>query len=388
VTNLRSSAFVFGQQSRCGHLRFLTVLLATIGACTGREPATRDTSTASDTSTAPAESQVAWTVRPLLNAPNYFVLSGWATNDTVWGLAGDNPVDVHVISGAGRAWGVRASGAHRSADRRTLAWADPTGIWTMRRGGRVRRILRFASLPSPPPGDPTFEIRWAPNGLRVLTSWRDEGNVTWALVDTASGGYEPLPLRVQGYGELGAPLWLDDRRILFSARANSGKDGSTGYREGGWRADLVLFDRATHQLDRVTSVPDGVFLEPLGAWSDTVLAIRRSIGDSLATFSLFDSRAWSETNAPLPRGTGAAVNTNGSSVAVFRSDDIFSQVLIRARRASVPHAAPVLIPGRITGAAWSPDGRSLAVSTMADEPVEGSPNDRRTVYRLSVVQSP
>ena len=369
-------------------LRFLTVVLATIGACTGHEPATRDTSIATDTSTAPADSQVAWTVRPLLNVPNYFVLSGWATNDTLWGLAGDNPVDVHAISGAGRAWGVRASGAHRSPDGRTLAWADPTGIWTMRRGGRARRILRFSSLPSPPPGDPTFEIRWSPNGLRLLTSWRDEGNVTWALVDTASGGYEPLPLRVEGYGELGGPLWLDDRRILFSARANSAKDGSAGYREGGWRGDLVLFDRATHQLDRVTSVPDGVFLEPLDTWSDTVLAIRRRIGDSLATFSMFDARTWSETNAPLPRGTGAVASSNRRHVAVFRSDDIFSQVLIRSRRSGVPHAAPVLIPGRITGAAWSPDGRSLAVSTMAEEPVEGSPNDRRTVYRLSVVEPP
>jgi hypothetical protein len=265
---------------------------------------------------------------------------------------------------------------------------DTTGVWIMRQGGRPRRVLRFSSLPQRPAGDPTFDIHWAPNGRRLLTSWAEEGSVTHALVDTASGGLEPLALRLPGYSPPAVALWLDDRRILFTARATGGRDGAAGYRESGWRGDIALHDLGTHQFDRVTSVNDGVFLEPVVAWGDTLLATRRLSGDTLATFSLFDMRTWAETPSGLPRGTGAAVSGDGERVAVFRSDNLLSQVLIRARRQGAPSAAPLLIPGRVTGAAWSPNGRALAVSTMAEEPVEGTPGEVRAVYRLSVIEAP
>ena len=342
----------------------------------------------SPTDTARAAPQVAWTVRPILNAPRYFVLNDWVTNDTLWGLAGENPVDLHAISGTARAWGVRASGARRSPDGSALAWADTTGIWIMRRGGRPRRVLRFSSLPQRPAGDPTFDVRWAPNGRRLLTSWAEEASVTYALVDTISGGFEPLALRAPGYGPPAVALWLDDRRILFTVRATGGKDGSTGYRESGWRGDIAVHDLGTHEFDRATSVPDGVFLEPVAAWGDTILALRRRAGDTLATFSLFDTRAWAETTSTLPRGTGVAITRDGERAAVFRSDNVLSQILIHSRRPGTPSAAPVLIPGRVTGAAWSPNGRALAVSTMAEERIEGTAGDIRTVYRLSVIEPP
>ena len=257
----------------------------------------------------------------------------------------------------------------------------------MRRGGRARRVLRSRSAPQDPP-PPTFDIHWAPNGRRLLTSWAGEGSVTHALVDTTSGGLEPLALRLAGYSPPAVDLWLDDRRILFTVRAIGGRDGATGYRESGWRGDIALHDLGTHQFDRVTSVNDGVFLQPVGAWGDTVLATRRLEGDTLATFSLLDIRTWAETPSGLPRGTSAAVSGDGERVAVFRSDNLLSQVLIRARRPGTPSAAPLLIPGRVTGAAWSPNGRSLALSTMAEEPVEGTPGEVRAVYRLSVIEAP
>ncbi|HET6703031.1 MAG TPA: WD40 repeat domain-containing protein [Gemmatimonadaceae bacterium] len=357
--------------------------------CDSPRPGGRVTEREAPPDTTPAAPQVAWTVRPIVNAPRYFVLSGWVTNDTLWGLAGSNPVDVHATSGAGRPWGVRASGATRSPDGNALAWADTAGIWILRRAGRPRRVLRFSSLPQRPVGDPTFDVRWAPNGRRLLTAWADEGTVAYALVDTASGGLEPLTLpRLPGYGMPGISLWLDDRRMLFTVRATSGRDGTTGYRESGWRGDIAVHDLGTHAFERVTSVPDGVFLEPLAAWGDTIVAARRVAGDTLATFSLFDSRTWSETASDLPRGTGLAASDDGANVAVFRSDDILSQVLIRSRRPGTPSAAPVLIPGRVTGAAWSPNGRALAVSTMAEERIEGTPGDLRAVYRLSVIDAP
>jgi hypothetical protein len=369
--------------------RLLATCCLTALACDSPRPASRDVQRDTAADTARAEPQVAWTVRPLLNAPRFFVLSDWVTNDTLWGLAGENPVDIHATSGVGRPWGVRASGARRSADERALAWADTTGIWIMRRGGRPRRILRFSALPQRPVGDPTFDVWWAPNGRRLLTAWAEEGSVTYALVDTASGGFEPLPLpRLPGYGPPGIALWLDDRRILFTVRATGGRDGAIGYRESGWRGDIALHDLGTHQFDRVTAVPDGAFLEPVSAWGDTILATRRLERDTLATFSLFDARSWSETNSGLPRGTGATASDDGGYVAVFRSDDVLSQVLIRSRRPATPSAAPILIPGRITGAAWSPNGRALAVSTMAEERIEGTPGDLRAIYRLSVIEAP
>jgi hypothetical protein len=366
------------------------LIVAFVGiACTDRQPPPHDTTATDAPSAAPSDSQVAWTVRPILNAPRYFVLSDWVTNDTIWGLAGSNPVDIHAVSGAGRPWGVRTSGARRSSDGSALAWGDTTGIWIMRRGGRPRRLFRFSSLPDRPAGDPTLDVRWAPNGRRLLTSWADEGSVTYALVDTISGGLEPLTMRIPGYGPPAVALWLDDRRIVFTTRATAGRDGATGYRESGWRGDIAVLDIGTHAFERVTSVNDGVFLEPVAAWADTVVAVRRLAGESLATFSLLDTRTWGETMSALPRGTGIAATGDGGRVVVFRSDDILSQVMIRSRRPDVPHAAPVLIPGRVTGAAWSPDGRALAVSTMAEEqPVEGSSNDRRAAYRLSVIETP
>lgn len=379
---------VFANPIRVSRLILIAYVLATLLACDSRPPQSQTGRRANAPDTTRADSQVTWTVRPIVNAPRYFVLSEWVTNDTLWGLAGSNPVDIHAASGAGRPWGVRASGARRSADGSALAWVDTTGVWVMRRGGRARRVLRFASLPQRPAGDPTFDIHWAPNGRRLLTSWAEEGSATHALVDTTSGGLEPLALRVPGYAPPAVALWLDDRRILFIVRAIGGREGTTGYRESGWRSDIAVHDLGTHQFDRVTSVHDGVFLEPVAAWGDTVLALRRHSGDTLATFSLFETRTWAETPSELPRGTGIAASADGQWVAVFRSDNLLSQVLIRARRPGVPSGAPLLVPGRVTGAAWSPDGHALAISTMAEEPVEGSPGDVRAVYRLSVIEAP
>lgn len=359
-----------------------------VAGCDSPRPASRDAERTPAPDTMRADSQVAWTVRPIVNAPRYFELRDWVTTDTLWGLAGSNPVDIHVASGAGRPWGVRASGARRAADGSAIAWVDTTGVWIMRRGERARRVLRFASLPQRPAGDPTFDIHWAPNGRRLLTSWAEEGSVTHALVDTTSGGLEPLALRLPGYSPPGVALWLDDRRLLFTVRALGGKDGATGYRESGWRGDIALHDLGTHQFDRVTTVNDGVFLEPVAAWGDTLLVMRRLSGDTLATFSLFDMRTWTETPSGLPRGSGIAATVDGQWVAVFRSDNLLSQVLIRGRRSDMPSAAPLLIPGRVTGAAWSRNGRALAVSTMAEEPVDGRPGDVRAVYRLSVIEAP
>lgn len=371
---------------RAANPAFFWLLL--LFACDAPREAQRDPRREPRGDTLPAAPQVAWTVRPLLNAPRYFVLGDWVTNDTLWGLAGENPVDIHATSGAARAWGVSTAGARRSPDGSALAWADTTGIWIMRRGGRPRRILRFSSLPQRPAGDPTFDVRWAPNGRRLLTSWAEEGSVTYALVDTISGGFEPLALRAPGYGPPAVSLWLDDRRILFTVRATGGKDGATGYRESGWRGDVAVHDLGTHQFDRVTSVPDGVFIEPVSAWGDTILALRRRSGDTLATFSLLDSRTWTETAGALPRGTGITASRDGERVAVFRSDDVLSQVLIRARRPGAPSPAAVLIPGHVTGAAWSPNGRALAVSTMAQAATGGTPGDVRAVHRLSVLEAP
>lgn len=358
-----------------------------MAACDDRQPAVRDT-IAAEQPAVPRDSQVTWTVRPILNAPRYFVLSDWVNDGMLWGVAGENPVDIDARTGTGTAWAVRASGARRSPDKSALAWGDPSGIWIMRRGGRPRRLLTYASLPQLPAGDPTNDVHWAPNGRRLLTSWRDEGNVTYALVDTINGTVEPIVTRLAGYGSPSAVLWLDDRRILFTAPAIASKDGSTDYRESGWRTDLMIHDLGTHTYEKVTDVPDGVFLSVAGAFGDTVVAVRRSGSENLATFSLLDTQRWSETPSGLTRGSGIAVTSDGARAVIFRSDDVMSEVIIRSRRTGAPHAAPVLLPGRISGAAWSPNGRALAVSTMAEETVEGSPNDRRARYRLSVIEQP
>ena len=259
----------------------------------------------------------------------------------------------------------------------------------MRRGGRPRRLLTYASLPMVPAGDPTNDVHWAPNGRRLLTSWRDEGNVVYALVDTLNGSLEPLVTRVPGYGAPTPALWLDDRRILFTAPAIASTTGSTEYRESGWRSDLIVHDLGTHTNQKVTNAPDGVFLSVAAAFADTIVVARRVAGRGASRRSRCSTPPGGRRRRlELPEGSTIAVSRDGSRVAVLRADDAMSEVIIRSRRPGVPHAAPVLIPGRISGAAWSPNGRALAVSTMAEEPVAGSPNDRRARYRLSVVEAP
>ncbi|MDQ4079725.1 MAG: hypothetical protein M3125_03130 [Gemmatimonadota bacterium] len=359
-----------------------------IGACAEQQP--RESRPAADTpppAVAARDSEVPWIVRPIVNAPRFFVLSGWVNDGTLWGLAGDNPVDIDVRTGAGTARRVRVSGAVRSPDNAALAWGDPSGLWIMRRGGHARRILTYSSISQPPPGDPTNELRWAPNGRRLLTSWRDEGIVTHVLVDTTSGGFEPIYTRLPGYGEAAKPLWLDDRRILFSTAALAAKDGSTGYRESGWRADIAVHDLGTHTYEKVTDVSDGTFLDLAGELPDTIVVRRRTTGDTLWTFSLFDTRTWEERPTALPRGSSIAVAQGGLRAAVLRPNDRMSEVIIRSRRAGTPDAAPVFIPGRITGTAWSPNGRSFAVSTLAEAQVPGTPGDLQTTYRLFVIES-
>ncbi len=369
--------------------RLVAACLLLTAGCDSRRPESRGTRRDSPPDTARADSQVTWTVRPIVNAPRYIVLSGWVTNDTVWGLAGSNAIDIHVASGAGRPWSVRGTpGASRSPDGTALGWADTAGIWIIRRGERPRRVLSFASLSERPAGDPPNTVMWSPNGRRLLTWWAEEWTSTYALVDTSNGSMEVLTTRLPGYMLPGAELWLDDRRILFTTRATGPKGGEPEYRESGWRGDLAVLDLATHQYTRVTDVHEDVGLGVMAAWGDTVLALRRTQNEPLATFVLFDSRTWRETPSGLPRGTRAAASRDGGRIAVFRADDVLSQVLIRSRRPGIPHVAPVLIPGRITGAAWAPNGRALAVSTMAEEPVEGRPGDVRAVYRLSVIGAP
>lgn len=338
----------------------------------------RDTTVA--TPAAPrADSQVNWTISTLPDSPRHFVLNEWVNPTTLWGIAGENPVDIDARTGVGTAWAVRAPGARRSPNGTAIAWGDATGVWLMRPGGRPRRITTYAAFPSRPAGDPTNELLWSPDGRRLLTSWRDEGNVTYAVVDTASGALELIDTRVPGYTPPVALHWLDARRILFTASANASRDGVAEYRESGWRRDFVVHDLGLHTTSLVTRVEDGIFLDYGGVFADTVVAIRRRSGESLASFAFYDTERWTETTLDLSRGTDIRVSPRGAYAGVLRNDDQLSELIIRSRRPAVPHAAPVLLVGRVTGIAWSPDERAVAVSTRTEQPDQ---------FRLSVIATP
>lgn len=338
----------------------------------------RDTTSAVPPAPRP-DSLVNWTITTLPDSPRHFVLEEWVTGATLWGLAGENPVDLDARTGAGTAWAVRASGARRSPDGSAIAWGDATGVWLMRPGGRPRRILTHAAFPARPTGDPTNEILWSPDGRRLLTSWRDEGIVAYAVVDTASGAMELIDTRVPGYAAPVAVHWLDARRILFTAAAHASRDDAADFREAGWRRDLVVHDLGMHTTSLVTRVEDGVFLVYGGVFSDTVVALRRRTGESLASFALYDTERWTGTTPDLPRGTHIRVSPGGMYAAVLRNDDQLSELIIRSRRPAVPHAAPVLLMGRVTGIAWSPDERALAVSARSERPDQ---------FRLSIIAAP
>ena len=94
---------------------------------------------------------------------------------------------------------------------------------------------------------------WSPDGrsvlfrsLRYSTSWKDS---RLFLVSTEGGLPTPLPMPESGAGDLSP----DGARVVYSPLF---RDFRTWKRyEGGWAQELYVFDRETHDVERITDHP-------------------------------------------------------------------------------------------------------------------------------------
>jgi hypothetical protein len=375
------------------------VLLVLVAACESDPPVERAPTT--DTVPPPAQSLPSWIpldslpllaasaveqwrLTPLAHAPAHVRVIEWKDSVTVWGTAGCNPIELRTDVPEFSAWGVDACGGIAPApDGQRLAWSEGRGgIWLGERGGAPELLLAPGTRSPAGEGDPTGSIRWSVDGRRVLTSWALEWTSHFASIDVATRALLPLATSMEGYYLVEAWDWLDQTRILFTAQATRDLQGRSEYSEsGGVRADLALANLTDSTLVRVTSVPDSVMLKPLGRWTEEeVLVGERSRAASLhQRYWAYDSSDWSRRPIALPAASDVVVFDTTRVLALRREGGAGGGARTRVflwRGSQLPPEP--LIELRDGAVAWSPEGRRLAFSTSADEPVAGMPGSFRT----------
>lgn len=299
-----------------------------------------------------------WRLRRLEHAPPHFEPTAWLDAGTIFGLAGSNLVELQVDAAEYHAWNRTAWGAYPAPDGRRVAWLDSAGIRVGTRGREPRLLLgREGALP-PEAGDLTGPLHWSPDGERLLAVWTSEAVPVHAIVEVASGRVTRIPERGDGYFLVEAFGWLDDERILFSAPPHLGGDGSPPP-----RVDLVVFEVSTAEQNRLTRVADGIVLRPLARWgTEGVLVAETTPGSH-------QPRGFSVRGTREPYREVLEITAPGQEVALR---DTTALVLLHRLRESDrflvwlhedgPTQPLAIGRGVNPWAAWSPDGRRLAIT--------------------------
>jgi hypothetical protein len=343
-----------------------------------------------------------WRVQELAGVPRHFRLGGWLDEGTLLGLAGSEVVELPVTApGQPRRWGVRAwsvTPGHAG----WAAWRTEEGIRVGRAGSPSWLVVPAVA---PPPGTDGAEagaeagpgdadlggrVWWSPGGDRLVAVWVGEWQSWFGLVEVATGAIRPLDVRLDGYFLTRGHGWLDDHRLLFSADAVRDREGRSEYREGGgYRTDLAVLELPGGAYRRVTGVPDGVHLHPLGPWSDDewLVGEARPGAPGFARFWAYHTRRWSRrpldlppadrvlATAParvllgLPPGAaGAAVAADVAGPAAGSAPGALELVLASGRGLVRPG---VVVDGDAM-AAWDPGGSRVVVVARAGEDAASS----------------
>ena len=309
-----------------------------------------------------------WSVRELGHVPRYFLASGWAGADTIWGLAGNTPVFVQVDGSEYRA--VRRSYWDAAlSSRGALAGIDERGVWV-----DERLVLERAGTEE---GDLSGPLLWSPDGSRLLARRVREGPAIHLLVDVRSGVATPIPARADSLW-LGDPFWTADGRILLTAHPSFHPErGPIG------RGDLYLHDPSSGDTRRIARAPEGVFLRPLSPWGARGVLVGE--GTPAARFRVYDAPSWGSRGIDLPGADRVVAHDSARAVLVTRregSHDPIHQLSLWDGGGARPLLS---VPGRDVRIAWSPDGTRLVVSAAGEE-ADAEGGSVQPYYRTWVVE--
>jgi hypothetical protein len=327
-----------------------------------------------------------WRIRSLAHVPNYFELSGWKDERTLFGRAGCNPVEVRIDEPEFTSWDVSAcGGATLAPDRDRAAWGDGMGAILVGGRGGPARVVRDAGARSPSgEGDPTSLALWSPDGRRLLVSWAGEAGSTFAVADVTTGAVEPVVTRIDGYFAAAPWGWLDAERILFTTEAVRNRQGESEYREsGGYRGDLAVLDLGERSFRAVTAVPDGSYLRPLARWSGREMLVGEALGAAIERYWIYDAETWARRPLALPPGRAVFVADSARAALLGVEADGAAPLTLR-EGSGVSRLATLRL--QLPALAWSPDGSRLAITGAFDDPLPDQPGSFVTRYAAYLIE--
>jgi gamma-glutamyltranspeptidase len=299
------------------------------------------------------------------------------------------PLAFALVGLAGGALGVRAAaqpptspslvGAHDptwAPDGARLALSLFDQIWTLNADGRdARAVVRW------PRGAGALErdAAWSPDGRRLAFAARmDAAGFDLYVVDARGG----LPRRVtDSAGDERWPSWTPDGRLVYAAR---GADG------GPWDLFALTFDpspaAAPERLTSTTADETEPRVSPDGRL--VAFVSNRDAPDGEADLWLLElsgrvalgpggparpdpvplvrdgGAEWAPAWSPDGRRLAYAVTRDGAGS--IRVVDVAPASAEAGTDRPIEDAAPIVIARRAGEVAWSPDGRTLLVTDLAD----------------------
>ena len=304
-----------------------------------------------------------------LDVPQYFRSVGWSATGALIGLSGDYLGDYDLEAGVFHPWNITAWNAVVSPAGTHVALQDGSGVHYLAVSDRIVHSLETPELPLE--GESLGIISWSPDGEYLLCAAQHEWDATYYLYRLADATWQALDLKVDGYFLTHGGHWFDADTLLFDVRASRGRDGSTGYREAGFRGDVLLYSLSDGDPRVITDARDGEFWKALGCNESGGWFLLREEGSPGRMFS------WSVPGEgdPILAGeasyVGGYVAPEGSVVGIAASPMLHGPFAwFRLDRIDEEGTSPCL---RIRGASypekvqWAGDGLRAAVTSRRAE---------------------
>jgi hypothetical protein len=275
----------------------------------------------------------------------------------LWGLVRDSITVVNVISGRARTYAETGWAVQATND--IVSWHNANGTWLMR-GTEAPRLLPMHNGVAP------SSVMWSPDGRRAILAWEDEGRAHQEVYESM-GTHRSIDPRIAGYYGDRAALWLDSSRVLFEIVASAGRDGTTGYKESGWRGDLAVLDVESGNYARVTSARDGEYLRVAGRLGGGVLVTQWD-GTGVIRHWRYDTTSWTRSVTDLPSGRAFASASGATVVLTDAEGDSATAVLVVPRIGGQANETGSLALGKVARdaqPAFAPGGAIGSVHTAS-----------------------
>lgn len=124
-------------------------------------------------------------------------------------------------------------------------------------------------------GCDSFGLNWGTDSTLILTE-SYEWSAKHYTINKETAEREYLDINLDGYFSQRYIKGLDDNRLLFSARANTKQDGTSGEYTHGYREDMAIYNLTTKEFTKITNANDGEFYSLISA-KDNFLYLNKSI---------------------------------------------------------------------------------------------------------------